>query len=225
MVLSIGVTEGHAIGVGQVTACSDGIENDGDGAIDHPADPECTPPWDTSERHPGAQCGIGSERAFVRTPPLRLDRSGERREPVERARPYSIGGDPKRLARATYSTGEVDRKGGRAAMSAPHHGAFAVPFFHVHAPHWQWHRVEHPIRAALLAAAVVLTVTAGAVAARAIPAWLAAWEAPARPAVARELPPEWRYERKAVAYEHMYGRHAKAPSVEHMYMKPRAEQR
>lgn len=40
-----------------VTQCSDGIDNDGDGKIDYPADPDCTSPSDNTEgsRTPGYQ--------------------------------------------------------------------------------------------------------------------------------------------------------------------------
>jgi hypothetical protein len=109
-------------------------------------------------------------------------------------------------------------------MSAAHHGALGVPRFHLRSPHVEWHRVEHPIRAALLTAAALLTVAVGAVSARELPALLATPDtAPPSALEQPELPREWRYERRAVAYEHTYGRHAQAPSVEPMYMKPRPQ--
>jgi hypothetical protein len=37
----------------------------------------------------------------------------------------------------------------------------------------------------------------------------------------RELPREWRYERKAVQFDDMYGANVRAPSVEHMYRERR----
>ena len=39
--------------------CSDGIDNDGDGAIDYPADFSCTSPDDNDETNPKAQCQDG----------------------------------------------------------------------------------------------------------------------------------------------------------------------
>ena len=36
-----------------------------------------------------------------------------------------------------------------------------------------------------------------------------------------ELPREWRYERKAVQFEDMYGANVRAPSIEHMYRERR----
>ena len=111
-------------------------------------------------------------------------------------------------------------------MSGAHPGAFSVPLFRIHPPYLGWHRVEHPIRGLLLAVTALLAVALGAVAAPRLPSLLAALDSPPRPAVApRELPREWRYERKAISVEHMYGRHVRAPSVDYMYMKPRPPQR
>ena len=41
--------------------CSDGQDNDGDGLIDHPADPDCNGPGGYSE----GGCGLGAELAFL----------------------------------------------------------------------------------------------------------------------------------------------------------------
>ncbi|MBU0766232.1 DUF11 domain-containing protein, partial [Patescibacteria group bacterium] len=43
----------------QCTQCSDGVDNDGDGAIDYPADFSCTSPNDDDESGPLAQCQDG----------------------------------------------------------------------------------------------------------------------------------------------------------------------
>lgn len=40
-------------------ACADGIDNDGDGLIDHPDDPGCSSPEDDDERSPGPACSDG----------------------------------------------------------------------------------------------------------------------------------------------------------------------
>jgi subtilisin family serine protease len=47
-------------------ACYDSLDNDADGAIDFPADPNCTNGWDTTEQfvNPGS-CGIGPELAVL----------------------------------------------------------------------------------------------------------------------------------------------------------------
>jgi hypothetical protein len=42
-------------------ACSDGVDNDGDGAADHPNDLGCTGALDASERQPGRPCDDGSD--------------------------------------------------------------------------------------------------------------------------------------------------------------------
>jgi hypothetical protein len=44
--------------------CSNGIDDDGDGRTDHPADPDCASPGDNREG-PGSACGLGFEVAFV----------------------------------------------------------------------------------------------------------------------------------------------------------------
>ena len=42
-----------------IPACEDGIDNDGDGLIDYPADPGCTSPSDHSEQDPALPCDDG----------------------------------------------------------------------------------------------------------------------------------------------------------------------
>ena len=41
------------------TACADGIDNDGDGLVDHPEDPGCESPQDEDEVSPGPECSDG----------------------------------------------------------------------------------------------------------------------------------------------------------------------
>lgn len=51
--LAIGVTfAGKGGNKGKLTECNDGIDNDGDGLIDYPADPGCLSLSDTSELNP-----------------------------------------------------------------------------------------------------------------------------------------------------------------------------
>lgn len=49
------------LGANPPPVCSDGIDNDGDGKIDYPADPDCTDPSDNDESHPAVsfQCSDG----------------------------------------------------------------------------------------------------------------------------------------------------------------------
>jgi mono/diheme cytochrome c family protein len=47
-----------------IPQCSNGVDDDGDGQTDYPADPECAAPGDDRES-PGAACGLGFEVAFV----------------------------------------------------------------------------------------------------------------------------------------------------------------
>jgi hypothetical protein len=48
----------------KVPQCSNGSDDDADGAIDYPADPDCTSPTDDREL-PGQACGLGFEVAFA----------------------------------------------------------------------------------------------------------------------------------------------------------------
>jgi hypothetical protein len=52
--------EGCDIGAFEATACADGIDNDGDGLIDHPADPGCRDAFDTIE-DPQCQDGVNND--------------------------------------------------------------------------------------------------------------------------------------------------------------------
>jgi hypothetical protein len=47
------------------TECTDGIDNDGDGTVDYPADPDCISPTDNTEAPPPSGCGIGPELALL----------------------------------------------------------------------------------------------------------------------------------------------------------------
>lgn len=51
-------------------ACSDGVDNDGDGLVDHPLDPACLHPADPSERHPACaqeDCGTDLTAGLLMT--------------------------------------------------------------------------------------------------------------------------------------------------------------
>jgi hypothetical protein len=53
-----------ALLVATIPQCADGIDNDGDGLVDWPADPDCLGPNDDAEYKP-AHCGLGAELAAV----------------------------------------------------------------------------------------------------------------------------------------------------------------
>jgi DNA-binding beta-propeller fold protein YncE len=55
----------------KVPQCSNGIDDDGDAAMDHPADPQCMSPTDDTE---GAACGLGFEVVFAVGPIMALRR-------------------------------------------------------------------------------------------------------------------------------------------------------
>jgi len=67
--------------LGFCPACSDAVDNDGDGWVDHPDDPQCTTPERNSERPPRRRCGLGAEIGLL--PPalwaLRRRRAGRGR--------------------------------------------------------------------------------------------------------------------------------------------------
>lgn len=56
--------------------CADGVDNDGDGLHDYPADPQCTSPLGASAR--AAACGLGFELALLLPVMLRAWRSTSR---------------------------------------------------------------------------------------------------------------------------------------------------
>ncbi len=53
--------------LGAAPQCSDGIDNDGDGLIDYPDDPDCLTPftWKEGGKTGGSSCGLGFELAFL----------------------------------------------------------------------------------------------------------------------------------------------------------------
>jgi hypothetical protein len=57
--------------------CSDGIDNDGDGLVDYPADPGCTSPTDTSEHDPTLPCDDGIDNDGDGLIDYRADGSGD----------------------------------------------------------------------------------------------------------------------------------------------------
>jgi subtilisin family serine protease len=73
------VDAGAAIALARLLApeCDDGLDNDGDGRVDHPADAGCTVPTDPSERASSA-CGLGFElTALLPAPAARRSRARE----------------------------------------------------------------------------------------------------------------------------------------------------
>ena len=118
-------------------------------------------------------------------------------------------------------------------MAMTHNGHAShvqVPHLHVHSPHLDWHEVEHPIRVAMAVVAVMAAMSlagagiyTAATGLSQLPVTSIASSA-TEPAVTwpeRELPREWRWERKAVSFDHMYGAHARGPSVDDLVRKPR----
>jgi hypothetical protein len=47
------------------TRCSNGVDDDGDGAVDYPDDPDCRRPLSLSESPTSGGCGLGAELVFV----------------------------------------------------------------------------------------------------------------------------------------------------------------
>ena len=105
-----------------------------------------------------------------------------------------------------------------------HH--WQVPYVHLHSPHLDWHEVGHPGRAALAAAAAMaVLVSVGMLASKLPPipppsTWSVLPQATA-PTMTPDLPREWRWERKAITFDHMYRSGAAEPGIAHMYAKPR----
>jgi DNA-binding beta-propeller fold protein YncE len=58
-------------------ACNDGIDNDGDGLADYPADPGCTNPTDASEHDPSLACDDGIDNDGDGLVDYRADGSGD----------------------------------------------------------------------------------------------------------------------------------------------------
>ena len=52
------------VGSLSLTACSDGIDNDGDGLIDYPLDSGCASPQDTSEVQHDLQCTLPTDTEY-----------------------------------------------------------------------------------------------------------------------------------------------------------------
>ena len=46
-------------------ACYDGLDNDGDGRFDYPADPDCYSGLNGTEQFIASSCGVGPELALV----------------------------------------------------------------------------------------------------------------------------------------------------------------
>jgi hypothetical protein len=109
---------------------------------------------------------------------------------------------------------------------APH---VQVPHLHVHAPHLDWHDLEHPLRAAVAAVALMAAMSvAGAglysvngISQLPLSGFTTSAAEPSVTWPSRELPREWRWERKAVSFDHMYGAHARGPSVDDMVRRAR----
>jgi hypothetical protein len=61
-------TYAQALLIASSPACSDERDNDGDGLVDYPADPQCASPAGPTEKTPQQGCGLGMELAFVLLP-------------------------------------------------------------------------------------------------------------------------------------------------------------
>ncbi len=80
----------------ELPECSDGLDNDGDGGVDHPADSLCRGPWDDDEAtNPPKSCGLlGAEMLLLVGCLGAWKRTG-----WNRARGHEIGGSAPRGAR------------------------------------------------------------------------------------------------------------------------------
>ena len=112
-------------------------------------------------------------------------------------------------------------------MSHAHHWHphVSVPFMHLHAPHLEWHEVAHPARLALVTTAGALTLAVAVVSAPTLPALYAQATAPSVETAidhrsSRELPREWRFERKAVSFDGMIRSQQQSPGIQEMYSSP-----
>jgi hypothetical protein len=107
----------------------------------------------------------------------------------------------------------------------------SVPLIHLHAPHFEWHRVRRPIPAALLAGAALLGLAMTAMAARDVPAALdtapvvaAGLSNAIREASYRVEPTaHYRHVDRSVDYEAMYRASAPKRGLESMYATPRSQ--
>jgi hypothetical protein len=105
------------------------------------------------------------------------------------------------------------------ALGHPH---LNLPHLHVHSPHVDWREVERPILFALATGVVLLTLAIAALAAREVASALPQAAPALQSALDRvDLTRHYRHQDRTVDYQSMYGRSAEAPSVEHMYARPR----
>ena len=101
------------------------------------------------------------------------------------------------------------------------HPQLSVPHFHVHTPHMVWQHVEHPLRAGIATLVVLLAFAVGGIMVREAPGLWSAAQQGVEDIGMRAQPRDWRVPRQAVRLDHMYPAHARSPSVDHMYAKPR----
>ena len=113
-----------------------------------------------------------------------------------------------------------------ATMHHWHSAHVQIPHLHVRSPHLDWHDLEHPLRATVAATVAVLVACLAVYAAEGVSRVSvsslvsSASELSVTPPPL-ELPGEWRCERSAVTFDHMYSAEAHGLSIEDMLRKPR----